>query len=170
MIQSNLRRANRPVVDQQGLSTAILKKINIGTGYKKETKGKRSFEEYEYERYEFYFDVKGVTGEPLEVKLFTGTVINDEPVRTLGKGRGKAEKSLYNRFTTLCIALDLITEKELSTITNEHLEKLESDINELKNTEVKIKIEKNDDGYYQIDPSSVKIIGKKSTDNHQQKT
>jgi len=159
-MHSNLRRANRTIIGEDGLASATLKKVSLGTGYKKETKGKRSFEECEYERYEFYFEVQGVTGDYLDVKLYTGTVINDEPVRTLGKGRGKAEKTLYNRFTTLCLSLGLIKEKELQTINNAQLQKLEDDLNDLKNTSVKVKIEKNEDGYYQIDPASVKITNK----------
>ena len=82
---------------------------------KEERKG-RDIEEIEYQRYVFSFDVKGIV-DNIEMKVITGTVINDEPPHIIAKGRGvKKEKAVYNRLTTACIGLNLVNEKELSTI------------------------------------------------------
>ena len=154
----NLRRANRPILDDKGYATGILKSVIANVGIKEERKG-RDIEEIEYQRYIFLFHVVGIVGD-IEMQLMTGTVINDEPPHIIAKGRGtKKENPVYNRLTTACIGLGLISEKELSTIDDKRLGEIEKALEQIKDIPTSFKIVRNEKtGFLNIDPRSIKII------------
>ena len=156
----NLRRGNRPILDEKGYATGILKSVIADIGIKEERKG-RDIEEIEYQRYVFSFDVKGIV-DNIEMKVLTGTVINDEPPHIIAKGRGiKKEKPVYNRLTTACIGLNLVSEKELSTIDDKRLDEIEKALEQIKNVLTTFKIVRNEKtGFLNIDPTTIKIIEK----------
>ena len=152
-----VRIANRPVLDEQGYATGILKNVNLGEGTRIEKKG-RNVDHTKYDRYEFTFEIEGKTGEPLEIKLHTGTVLNDEPVKILAKTRGKKEQQkIYNRFTSICLSLGVISigELERSDITTSKLEDIELQLKNLHELPVKVKMGKNDEGYWVVDPQNI---------------
>ena len=152
-----IRRANRPAVDAEGYSSGVLTEVALGEGSRSEKKG-RDVEQINYDRYEFYFKVKGKTGEDIDIVVHTGTVINDEPVKVLGKARGKKNTiNIYNRFTSMCLALGLLTEKELSTLTKKGLDDLQEKLEALENVEAIFKVGRNDDGYFVIDIQSLRL-------------
>lgn len=164
MNSRNLRRANRPILDEKGFAKGVLKSVIANVGIKEERKG-RDIEEIEYQRYEFLFHVFGVVGD-IEMQLMTGTVINDEPPHIIAKGRGtKKEKAVYNRLTTACIGLDIISEKELSTIDDKRLDEIEKALEQIKDIPTMFKIVRNEKtGFINIDPKTIKII---ATNNDQ---
>ena len=94
------------------------------------------------------------------MQLMTGTVINDEPPHIIAKGRGtKKEKPVYNRLTTACIGLNLINEKELSTIDDKRMDEIEKSLEQIKDIQTTFKIVRNEKtGFLNIDPKSIKII------------
>jgi hypothetical protein len=96
------------------------------------------------------------------MKVLTGTVINDEPPHIIAKGRGiKKEKPVYNRLTTACIGLNLVSEKELSTIDDKRLDEIEKALEQIKNISTTFKIVRNEKtGFLNIDPTTIKIIEK----------
>jgi hypothetical protein len=152
-----IRRANRPALDESGYAAGVLTSVTLGTGIRREKKG-RDIEETEYDRYEFAFDVEGKTGDPIEITVHTGTVINDEPVKTLGKARGKKNTvKIYNRFTSMCIVLGLISEEELSDVTTERLKETQHKLQTLKDLKTTFKVGRNEDGYFVIDIQSLKL-------------
>jgi hypothetical protein len=154
----NIRRANRPIIDNQGLATGILKSISFGTGMKEEKKG-RDIEEIEYEKCTFLFSVEGITG-PIQMQLMTGTVINDIPPHIIAKGRGvKKEKPIYNRFTSACIALGIVEEKELPTINEKREYEIDESLKQIKDIRVNFKIVRQEKtGFLNIDPKTIQII------------
>lgn len=150
-----IRKANRPAIDKDGMSSGLLDYVQAGTGVRKEKKG-RDVEEIEFARYEFYFKADGVTGEPVTIKVYTGTVINDEPVEVLAKGRGKkAETRIYNRLTTLCLRLGLLNEEQLTTVTDEQLQSIDNALMGMEKIPVSFKVAKNAEGFYAIDLNSI---------------
>jgi hypothetical protein len=153
----NIRRANRPALDESGYATGVLTEVALGTGIRREKKG-RDIEETEYDRYEFAFEVVGKTGEPITITVHTGTVINDEPVKVLGKTRGKKNMvKIYNRFTSMCLALGLIEEQELSSVSTERLKEIQQNLQTLKDLKASFKVGRNEDGYFVIDIQSVRL-------------
>ena len=68
MSSSMIRVANRPNVDTQGFVNGVLKKVILGEGMRREKKG-RNIDETKYDRYEFYFEVEGKSGDPIEIRL-----------------------------------------------------------------------------------------------------
>ena len=160
MKRGNLRRGNRPILDEKGYATGILKSVIADVGIKEERKG-RDIEEIEYQRYVFSFDVKGIV-DNIEMKVITGTVINDEPPHIIAKGRGvKKEKAVYNRLTTACIGLNLVNEKELSTIDDKKLSEIEQCLDVIKDIPTTFKIVRNEKtGFLNIDPTTIQILEK----------
>jgi hypothetical protein len=154
---AEIRRANRPAVDAEGYSTGVLTEVALGEGARFEKKG-RDVEQINYDRYEFYFKVKGKTGDDIDIIVHTGTVINDEPVKVLGKARGKKNTvNIYNRFTSMCLALGLLTESELTNLSKEGLDDLQQKLEALENVETVFKVGRNDDGYFVIDIQSLRL-------------
>jgi hypothetical protein len=154
---ADIRRANRPAVDADGYSTGVLTEVSLGEGSRFEKKG-RDVEQITYDRYEFYFKVKGKTGDDIEIVVHTGTVINDEPVKVLGKTRGKKNTvNIYNRFTSMCLALGLLSERELSTLSKEGLDDLQKKLEAVKDVETIFKVGRNEDGYFIIDIQSIRL-------------
>ena len=152
-----IRRANRPNVDAEGYAKGVLTSVILGTGIRREKKG-RDIEETEYDRYEFAFDVEGKTGDSIEITIHTGTVINDEPVKTLGKARGKKNTiNIYNRFTSMCLVLGLISEEELSDVSTERLKEIQHELQTLKDVKSFFKVGRNDEGYFVIDIQSIRL-------------
>lgn len=154
-----IRVANRPNTDTKGFVTGVLKKVILGEGVRREKKG-RDTNEIKYDRYEFKFEVEGRTGEPFEIELFTGTVLNDEPVKTLGKTRGKKEQqNVYNRFTTVCLALKLISKEDLENmnLTEARLNDIADRLKDIRDLSVIIKVGKNTEGFYAIDPQFISL-------------
>lgn len=152
-----IRRANRPALDESGCATGVLTSVTLGTGIRREKKG-RDIEETEYDRYEFAFDVAGKTGDPIEIMVHTGTVINDEPVKVLGKARGKKNTvKIYNRFTSMCLVLGFISEEELSDVSTERLKEIQKKLEMLKDMKTTFKVGRNEDGYFVIDIQSIRL-------------
>lgn len=154
---ADIRRANRPAVDAEGYSSGVLTEVALGEGTRLEKKG-RDVEQITYDRYEFYFKVEGKTGEDIDIAVHTGTVINDEPVKVLGKARGKKNTvNIYNRFTSMCLALGLLTENELASISKDGLDDLQQKLEALKDVKTIFKVGRNDDGYFVIDIQSIRL-------------
>ena len=78
----------------------------------------------------------------------------------IAKGRGtKKEKPVYNRLTTACIGLGLISDKELSTIDDKRLDEIEKDLEQIKDISTTFKIVRNEKtGFLNIDPKTIQII------------
>lgn len=153
-----IRKANRPAVQDDGFSTGHLAYVKAGTGVRKEKKG-RDVEEIEFPRYEFYFEVDGVTGEPLTIKVYTGTVVNDEPVEVIAKTRGKnAQINIYNRLTTMCLKLELLKQDDLRTITDKQLVEVDSALLASENVPVRFKVGKTPEGFHTIDLNTLEVV------------
>lgn len=66
------------------------------------------------------------TGSPIQIKTYTGNILNSEPVETINAGRGaKNEVAVYNRYTTALLKLKLITLDQLTTVNDDDLIKIE---------------------------------------------
>lgn len=160
MSSSMIRVANRPNVDTQGFVNGVLKKVILGEGMRREKKG-RNIDETKYDRYEFYFEVEGKSGDPIEIRLYTGTVLNDDPIQILGKNRGKKEqKNLYNRFTVVCTTLKLLSKDDLEnmSLSDAQLDDIAKSLKEIHDLPVRVKVGKNSDGFYAIDPDSLTLV------------
>jgi hypothetical protein len=153
-----IRKANRPSVHPDGFSTGTLAYVKAGTGVRKEKKG-RDVEEIEFPRYEFYFEVDGVTGDTLTIKVYTGTVINDEPVEVLAKGRGKnAEVKIYNRLTTMCLKLGFLKEQDLATVTDKQLTEVDNGLLSVEDMPLRFKVGKTPEGFHTIDLNTIEPV------------
>jgi hypothetical protein len=149
-----IKRANNLVKSEDGFYTGFIVASQLGIGKKQEKNG-RDIEEIEYSRYELITNFEGTTA-PIQVKTYTGSTINDEPVEIRYAGRGeKNEVKIYNRFTTLLLKLGIVKESELLTATDEMIEK---GIEALNGRSLRCKVGKNKDGFYAIEIDTIELI------------
>lgn len=151
------RVANNLVKSENGIYTGTIIAARLGTGVKKEKNG-RDIEQIEYERFELIIDFEG-TGSPIQIKTYTGNILNSEPVETINAGRGtKNEVAIYNRYTTALLKLNLVTLDQLPTIDDDGLLKIEKNFENLTGKKVNCAVGKNKEGFFAIDLQTLKLI------------
>lgn len=159
-MKAKIKLANNLVKKEDGLYIGKIVAAQFGIGKKQERHG-RDVEEIEYSRFEFVVDFEG-TNAPIQVKTYTGSTINDEPleVRYAGRG-GKNEVKIFNRFTTLLLKLGMLTEKELKNVDESTVEKIEQNIEELNGRDIQCAVGKNKEGFYAIDLETLVLLPEK---------
>lgn len=149
-----IKRANNLIKSEDGFYNGFIVASQLGIGKKQEKNG-RDIEEIEYSRYELIVNFEG-TNAPIQVKTYTGSTINDEPLEVRYAGRGeKNEVKIYNRFTTLLLKLGIVKESELLTTTDAAIEK---GIEDLNGKTIRCKVGKNKDGFYAIEIDTIELI------------
>lgn len=119
-----LRVANRPSLDAEGFATAIVAKTAFGQGTQTVRHSKDDIDSVVYERFEMTLSVDGTTG-PIEMQVFCGVSLNGPLEEKKGPGRKKTP--IYNRLSTLCLALGIVTESELTgTIAEDVVNRVEA--------------------------------------------
>ena len=99
------------------------------------------------------------TGSPIQIKTYTGNILNSEPVETINAGRGtKNEVAIYNRYTTALLKLNLVTLDQLPTIDDDGLLKIEKNFENLTGKKVNCAVGKNKEGFFAIDLQTLKLI------------
>jgi hypothetical protein len=152
-----MRAANRPKLNDDGRVTGVIVRAEEGTGVRTTRKSKDDVAQESYERYELECEVDGTTG-PINMKLYVGTVLNPTPLDS--KGRGAKEVKIYNQLTTLCLALGLINEDELENLTDEIIDRVESDFISLEGEVFSAKTEMSN-GLHKIIPSTLRLVTSK---------
>jgi hypothetical protein len=156
IIKQKMKIANNLVKSESGIYEGAITSLGFGTGTRVEKNG-RDIEEIEFSRFELCIAFEG-TNEPIKVKTYTGVSINAEPVEVRYEGRGKKnEVPIYNRFTTLLLALGLLKEDELLTVNDETLERIEKGLDGLVGQVVKGKLGKDKGGYFAIDLGTLEL-------------
>ena len=146
---ATLRRANRPALDAEGYAHGIVVKSDQGVGIAQHKGARDDVDEQTYDRFELTIQADG-TVKPVEMRVFLGTVLNPDPINQ--KGRGKKVVNVYNRFTTVALSLGLVTEKELATLTDKTVEKVEKAFLNLEGEKVRFRVGLQN-GLYVPDPS-----------------
>lgn len=155
-IKQKMKIANNLVKSEDGIYEGAITALGFGTGKRTEKNG-RDIEEIEYARFEMTVAFEG-TNEPIKIKTYTGVSINNEPVEVKYAGRGaKNEIAIYNRFTTLLLALGLLSVDELESVDDKTLERIEKAMDGLKGQIVRCKIGKDKGGFHAIDLSSLEL-------------
>lgn len=155
-LKPKIKIANNLVKSEDGFYEGTIIKSEFGTAKRKERNG-RDIEQIEYACLNFDCEFQG-TNEPIKVTTQTGININSEPVEIVGKGRGgKNEVKVYNRFTTLLLALGIVAESELETIDESAIDRIEKEIDSLVGQVVRCKVGKNKDGFYAIDLATLEL-------------
>lgn len=155
-IKQKMKIANNLVKSDDGVYEGGIVSLGFGTGKRTEKNG-RDIEEIEYARFELCVEFPG-TNEPIKIKTYTGVSINSEPVEVKYAGRGaKNEVAIYNRFTTLLLALGLLSEDELANVDEKTLGRIEKDMDSLKGQVVRCKIGKDKGGFHAIDLASLEL-------------
>ena len=155
-IKQKMKIANNLVKSEDGIYEGAITDLGFGTGKRTEKNG-RDIEEIEYSRFEMSVAFEG-TNEPIKIKTYTGVSINNEPVEVKYAGRGaKNEVPIYNRFTTLLLALGLLSVDELDKVDDKTLERIEKEMDSLKGQIIRCKIGKDKGGYHAIDLASVEL-------------
>ena len=114
-----MRRANRPVTDNDGHANLSLESVDY-----REVEDVRALkkglapDECRYWAYDLVFTCDGITG-PFRIKERCGSVVNDQPVETKYRGKEK----IYNKLTTLLMSTGLVDESDLTTADTEVLHK-----------------------------------------------
>lgn len=159
-MKAKIKLANNLVKKDDGLYIGKIVAAQFGIGKRQEKHG-RDVEEIEYSRFELVVDFEG-TNAPIQVKTYTGSTINDEPLEVRYAGRGnKNEVKIYNRFTTLLLKLGMLSEKELKNVNESTVEQIEKDIEELNGRTVQCAVGKNKEGFYAIDVESLVLLPQK---------
>lgn len=155
-IKSKIKIANNLVKSEDGYYEGVITKASFGQGMRTEKIGKDT-EQIPFDRFELYCEFPG-SDKPMKIPTFTGTSINSEPIEVKYAGRGKAnEIPVYNRFTMLLMALGLIEESELVNVDEKTVEKIEQDLENLKDQMIRCKISKDKGGFNVIDLGSLEM-------------
>lgn len=155
-IKVKMKIANNLIKSEDGVYEGAITDLGFGVGTRTEKNG-RDIEQIEFQRFEMSVAFEG-TNEPIKIKTYTGVSINNEPLEVKYAGRGaKNEVAIYNRFTTLLLALGLLTIDELDSVTEKTLERIEKDIDGLKGQMIRCKVGKDKGGYNAIDLSSLEL-------------
>ena len=156
-MKARIKVANNLVKSDDGLFIGEITTAQFGIGKRQEKHG-RDVEEIEYSRFELVAEFEG-TNTPIQVKTYTGSTINDEPLEVRYAGRGnKNEVKIYNRFTTLLLKLGILTESELKNVDDSTVDKIEKDIEKLKGRRIRCIVGKNKEGFYAVDVESLELL------------
>ena len=152
-----MRRANRPATDESGWATGIVVSCEEGTAVQQTKTSRDDIDDQTYAVYNLTVAADSVTGDPINMRLQTGTTLNDEPQDQ--KGRGKQTVNIYNRLTHLVLSLGLLKETDLKTLSDQAIEKLEKEFLNLEGTKVKFKLAKiKGKNFHVIDYRNIKIV------------
>ena len=155
-LKMKMKVANNLAKVEGNIYEGAIVDLGFGTGTRTEKNG-RDIEQIEYARFEMTATFAG-TNDPIKIKTYTGVTINNEPVEVKYAGRGaKNEVPVYNRFTTLLLALGLITVDELENVDDKTLERIEKDMESLKGQVIECEIGKDKAGFYAIDLQTLKL-------------
>jgi len=155
-LKLKMKIANNLVKPVDGIYEGEILELGLGVGVRTEKNG-RDVEQIEYVRFEMIAAFPG-TNEPIKIKTFTGSTLNGEPVEKRYAGRGaKNEVDIYNRYTTLLLALEVITVDELEEINEKTIERIEKSLESLKGKTIQCEIGKDKAGYYAIDLQTLKL-------------
>jgi len=151
-----LRVANRPIINEDGYTTATIVGCKFGKGVETIKKSRDDIDTREYERFELTVEMDGTSG-PISTTIFTGTSLNgviDEV------GRGKAKKSVYNRLTSIALGLNLVSVNELSgKISQEICERVEESFLSIQGLRVQFKLGKIEGRSLAVPiPDTIKLI------------
>lgn len=136
-----LRQANSPILDKAGYVTAVVVRTGFGKGIVHEKKGKDDFDVREYEQYEIEFAVDG-TVSPIKMNINSGTTLNKSLPVDVGPGKRKPAKPVYNRLTTIALALGFVQPEELESITPDLISRVEQSLLSLEGAKVQFRLGK----------------------------
>lgn len=152
--------ANRVVAGNDGLYIGTIAHIGFETVIGS-TKNGKTTDEYEYDRFELVADFEGVT-DPIQIKIMSGSTINDDPVKVIAAGRGKKnEKPVYNRFTTILLQLGILTPEKLAKLSQAIADQAMADLDKLLGRKIRCMIGKNAEGFYAIDINTLELLEEK---------
>ena len=147
--------ANRVVAGDDGLYVGTIAHIGFETVIGSTKNGKTTDE---YDRFELVGDFEGVT-DPIQIKIMSGSTINDDPVKVIAAGRGKKnEKPVYNRFTTILLQLGILTPEKLAKLSQVIADQAMADLDKLVGRKIRCMIGKNAEGFYAIDINTLELI------------
>ena len=152
------KRVNRPKLYDDGLNRGIIREIGEVEIPGKSGSIKEQADELRV-GYRAIIDVDGVTDEPIEIWHWLGLNLNDEPIKTTG--RGKMIKNIYNLYTTFCLRTGLITEDELGTASEERLEQLDNDLDDMAGARLQFRVKRVEkEGYlkYELELDDLEVI------------
>lgn len=134
-----LRVANRPLLDSENFATATIVRSEFGKGVQTVRNGKDDIDTREYERFELELAVDGTAG-LIPMTVFAGSALNGIIEET---GRGKSKKPVYNRLTTICLCLGIVTPDEVEgIIAPEVVERVQDALVKLEGDRVRFKLGK----------------------------
>jgi hypothetical protein len=112
-----LRVANRPLLDAQNRATGVIVRTGFAKAIKTVRTGKDDIDSIEYERFELEMSVDG-TASPISMVIFAGSTLNGA-IDTVG--RGKAQRNVYNRLTSIAIGLEIVAPEEVAGVIGEEV-------------------------------------------------
>jgi hypothetical protein len=161
---ASAKLANRVIPNEDGLFYGVIQSSGFETAIQKSKFRGDSDDENQYERFAMDIVFKGATA-PILIHVYTGTVVNPDPVKIENKGRGKnKEVAIYNKFTTLLIALGYVDKDKLDTLTQTDVDVINEKLCDLAGLEISCDINKEDSEgkpsqFYNVVISSIHFAG-----------
>lgn len=161
---ASAKLANRVIANDDGLFYGVIQASGFETATQKSKFRGDSDDERQYERFAMDILFKGATA-PILLHVYTGTVLNPDPVRIENKGRGKnKEVAIYNQFTNLLIALDYVDKDKLELLTQDDVDLINDKLCDLDGLEISCDINKLDSEgkpsqFYNVVISSIHFTG-----------
>jgi hypothetical protein len=126
--------------DNSGLHTGTIIEMDTYIARKTEKNG----DQYEYEACRTIIQTPA-TPEPIDIKIFTGSKVNNQPVDIKYPERKDKRVVVYNRFTTLLLKMEIITVADLDEYSTKIIDKITKGMKNIigKNIKFKVGIDKN---------------------------
>ena len=155
-----LRKAIRPIADSKGFFTGTITSFEL-KDFTQEIVDEETGEiaSRDYTSYVLELDINSNGPKPIQLNERMGEVLNPVPVKEYGVNRGgKDHKRVYNKFTTTCVALDLLKVESIDDMSEKDYEKFDDSITGLVGRQVKLKLSRNKKNYFEMDISTLRLI------------
>jgi hypothetical protein len=134
-----LRVANRPLLDAQNRATGVVVRAGFGKGSKTIRNGRDDIDSIEFERFELEMVVDG-TSAPISMTIYAGSVLNGVIDSV---GRGKAQRNIYNKLTSIALGLEIVAPVEVEGVIGEEvMRRVETALLGLEGTKVTFRLGK----------------------------